>query len=74
MSKEKKLTALGDAPLILADRHLRLRVLVDRTSIETFADGGRVSLTSCFLPNENEKGLSSVCQRGNSAGAIAGGL
>ncbi len=45
------LTALGTAPLTLTDGRLRLRLLVDRTSIETFADGGRVSLTSCFLPH-----------------------
>jgi len=62
--KAKKLSALGDAPLSLADGHLRLRVLVDRTSIETFADGGRVSLTSCFLPNENEMGLSVFAKGG----------
>ena len=48
--KDQKLTALGTAPLPIVDGHLSLRLLVDRTSIETFADGGRVSLTSCFLP------------------------
>jgi fructan beta-fructosidase len=62
--KGKKLSALGDAPLSLADGHLRLTLLVDRTSIETFADGGRVSLTSCFLPNENAVGLSLFAKGG----------
>jgi fructan beta-fructosidase len=62
--KGGKLTAIGDAPLSLDDGHLRLRVLVDRTSIETFADGGRVSLTSCFLPDEKERGLSLFARGG----------
>ena len=56
------LTALGTAPLTLTDGHLRLRLLVDRTSIETFADGGRVSLTSCFLPRTD--GISVVARGG----------
>jgi fructan beta-fructosidase len=62
--KGRTLSALGDAPLSLVDGHLRLTLLVDRTSIETFADGGRVSLTSCFLPNENEMGLSLFAKGG----------
>ena len=48
--KNQNLTALGVAPLPVADGHLSLRLLVDRTSLETFAQGGRVSLSSCFLP------------------------
>ena len=50
-----------DAPIALLDGiaaavtldngHLRLEVLVDRTSIETFANGGRVSMSSTFLPS-----------------------
>ncbi len=48
--KDQTLTGLGTAPLPLTDGRLSLRLLVDRTSIETFADGGRVSLSGCFLP------------------------
>ena len=48
--RDQVLHALGTAPLALTDGRLRLRVLVDRTSVETFAEGGRVSLTSCCLP------------------------
>jgi sucrose-6-phosphate hydrolase SacC (GH32 family) len=36
---------------------LQLRVLVDRSSIETFANGGRISLTGCFLPKEGQARL-----------------
>ena len=47
---DKKLTSLGTAPLELEHGRLTLHILVDRTSIETFGNNGRVSLTSCFLP------------------------
>ena len=34
------------------DGKLRLRILIDRTSIEVFANEGAVSFTSCFLPTD----------------------
>jgi sucrose-6-phosphate hydrolase SacC (GH32 family) len=37
---------------------------VDRTSIETFAGDGRVSLTSWFLPKPGDKGLSIFAKGG----------
>jgi sucrose-6-phosphate hydrolase SacC (GH32 family) len=49
-TKDQTLEALGKAPLKLPNNRLHLRILLDRTSIETFADHGRVSLTSCYLP------------------------
>ena len=39
------------------DGAIKLRMLVDRTSIETFANDGEVSLTSCFLPQKPDTGL-----------------
>jgi len=36
---------------------VKLRILVDRTSIEVFGNDGEVSMTSCFLPNEQDTGL-----------------
>jgi len=54
---ERKLNALGSAPLELKDGVLRLRVLVDRTSLETFARDGQVTLSSCFLPPADNKRL-----------------
>jgi sucrose-6-phosphate hydrolase SacC (GH32 family) len=38
------------APVRPADGTLRLRVLVDRTSIEVFANEGAVSLHACYVP------------------------
>jgi sucrose-6-phosphate hydrolase SacC (GH32 family) len=62
--KEEQLTALGSAPLALPDGRLTLRILVDRTSIETFADGGRVSLTGCCLPGQGDLGVSLYARGG----------
>jgi sucrose-6-phosphate hydrolase SacC (GH32 family) len=62
---EQRITALGAAPLALKDGVLRLRVLVDRTSIETFADDGRVALSGCFLPPANDKSLELFSEGGS---------
>jgi sucrose-6-phosphate hydrolase SacC (GH32 family) len=64
-TKDKTLTALGSAPLELRDGRLRLRVLVDRTSLETFADDGRVTLSSCFLPDAADTKLELFTLGGN---------
>ena len=46
------LTLLGrDIAVPLRDRRLKLRILVDRTSIEVFAHDGGVSASFCFLPD-----------------------
>jgi fructan beta-fructosidase len=37
---------------------IRLQVLLDRTSIEVFGNDGRVSMSSCFLPDPQDTGLS----------------
>lgn len=53
-----ELTALGhSAPLQAEDGRISLRILVDRTSVEVFANGGRVQLASCVLPDANRRGL-----------------
>jgi len=36
---------------------IKLQILVDRTSIEVFGNDGRISLSSCFLPNLDNKSL-----------------
>jgi sucrose-6-phosphate hydrolase SacC (GH32 family) len=56
--KQGTVTCLGrTAPLAAENGHVRLRILVDRTTLEVFGNGGRVSLTSCFLPRRNDLGL-----------------
>jgi fructan beta-fructosidase len=44
-------------PLPYADGKLRLVILVDRTSIEVFAQDGRIVLAECFLPSSDEPGI-----------------
>jgi sucrose-6-phosphate hydrolase SacC (GH32 family) len=55
---DKRLTALErSAPLEPTDGRIRLRILVDRTSLEIFAGDGRISMASCFLPEADNKRL-----------------
>lgn len=63
--KAKTLHALGrSAPLVPVAGRIQLRVLVDRTSIEIFADGGRVAMCSCFLPDLLDRSLGVYAQGG----------
>ncbi len=55
---QKRLTALGHAAsLEPIQGRVALRILVDRTSIEVFANHGRVSMATCFLPDEKNRAL-----------------
>jgi sucrose-6-phosphate hydrolase SacC (GH32 family) len=61
-----KVSALGctaEAPAI--DGVVHLRILVDRTSIETFANHGALSMTSCFLPKEQRTGIELYAKDGD---------
>jgi sucrose-6-phosphate hydrolase SacC (GH32 family) len=40
-------------PVSLSDSLANFEVLADRTSIETFANGGEASMSKCFLPTES---------------------
>ncbi len=56
--KDRKVTCLGkEAELGPTTTTIDFRILVDRASLEVFANQGRVSMTSCFLPKAEEKGL-----------------
>lgn len=64
-AKNRTLNLLGKtAPLAPQDGRLKLRVLVDRTSIEVFGNDGRVSLSTCFLPPAEDRSLSLTAQGG----------
>jgi len=61
-----KISCLGctaDASPI--DGSLKLRILVDRTSLEVFANGGQISMSSCFLPKHKNTGLELYTKDGN---------
>ena len=44
--------------------HVKLRLLLDRTSLEVFGGEGQASLTSCFLPAPAGAGLSVYAEGG----------
>ena len=65
-SADRQLTALGkSAPLRPIDGRIQLRILVDRTSIEVFANRGRVQMASCFLPDADHRGLAVYASGGH---------
>lgn len=62
--KSGTLHCLGRSAPLQAAGPLKLRVLVDRTSIEIFASDGRYPLCSCFLPDPADQSLSLAVQGG----------
>jgi len=56
--KEKRLSN-GDAAADMSpkDGRIRIRILVDRTSVEVFGNNGEVVIPCCFLPGEMDQGL-----------------
>jgi fructan beta-fructosidase len=62
-----KLTCLGKTAEIKRDAPtapIKLRLLVDRTSIEVFANDGHVVMTSCFLPKPEDRTLALYAEGG----------
>ncbi|HEX2971337.1 MAG TPA: GH32 C-terminal domain-containing protein, partial [Tepidisphaeraceae bacterium] len=71
--KEKKLSALGaSGPLEAKDGRLTMRLLVDRASVEAFGNEGKLSLSSCFVPQA--EGLEAYCTGGECAHRVAEGV
>src|SRR5208337_2991760 len=63
--KAKRLSCLGtSAPVDLSQGVLRLRVLVDRSTIEVFAADGRVNMAYGFLPSEDNKTVAASAEGG----------
>ena len=54
-------------PVPLEDGKVRLDVLVDRGSVEVFANGGRTSVTALALPEAGATGLALLSEGGESA-------
>ena len=50
------------APLEPIDGVVKLRILLDRTSLEVFGNDGQVSMSSCFVPAEQETTLEFYCK------------
>ncbi len=65
-AKDRKLSCLGrTANLSPVKGRIKLRILVDRTSVEVFGNDGMVVMTSCFLPSVDEAELSIQAQGGS---------
>ena len=63
-----KVASLGaSGPARLIDGKLKLRILIDRTSIEVFANGGELSMSSCFLPKKLKTPLELYAKGGDVA-------
>jgi sucrose-6-phosphate hydrolase SacC (GH32 family) len=57
-TKTSTLTCLGKSAVVEpVDGVLKLEILLDRSSLEIFADDGKVVMSSCFIPGENAPGL-----------------
>lgn len=46
-----------EAPLEPADGHVKMRILVDRSSVELFGNDGRISITDQIFPDASSEGL-----------------
>lgn len=56
-----------EAPLTAHDQKVSLRILVDRTSIEIFAQGGELCMSSCFLPLQQDTTIQCYSEAGSIA-------
>ncbi len=58
MFADNELSAVGQSvPLVPIKGVVTLRILLDRTSLEVFANNGEVSMTSCIVPPHQESPL-----------------
>ena len=63
--KRQKIHCLGeDGPLKLINNKIKLQILVDRTSLEIFGNDGLLSMSSCMLPEDENKALAVFCEGG----------
>jgi fructan beta-fructosidase len=64
-AQKGELICLGrTTPMAPQDGRIKLRVLVDRTTIEIFAADGRYPICSCFLPDPTDRSLSLSIEAG----------
>ena len=52
------------AALDVEGGRIKLRILVDRTSIEAFGNDGQVAITRCFVPKPEDRSISLHCSTG----------
>ena len=65
-ARQNQLTCLGKtAALKPIDRRIELEILVDRTTLEIFANQGRVYMPMGTIPEENDRGLEVFSREGS---------
>ena len=64
VKEEKLVFGEQSAPLKTEDGSIRLRCIVDRTSIEIFANGGRIYMPCKFRPEDDEKMIAAFARGG----------
>jgi sucrose-6-phosphate hydrolase SacC (GH32 family) len=62
-AKERLLNG-NHAPLKPETGRIKLRILVDRTSIEVFGNDGQVAISRCFLPKLQDRAVTLQCEGG----------
>ncbi|MHC4150381.1 MAG: GH32 C-terminal domain-containing protein [Planctomycetota bacterium] len=63
--KRQKIYCLGeDGPLKPIDGTIKLQILVDRTSLEVFGNDGLFSMSSCMIPEDDDKSIGVFCRGG----------
>ena len=57
-SKDNSLTCMGKKAIVEpVDGVIKLEILLDRSSIELFANDGKTVMSSCFTPSDNADGI-----------------
>lgn len=57
--------SVSRAPLPASDNRVRLQVLVDRSSVEVFAEGGKMSITNRIFPSPDSDGIELFSEGGS---------
>jgi fructan beta-fructosidase len=70
MADRKDFSTRTRAPLSLSGNILRLDILVDRCSVEVFADSGRIAMTNLVFPQNGAQGIE-VFSNGGQSGPIS---
>ena len=56
--KRGLLTVLGSTvPMLPVNNKIKLDILIDRTSVEIYANGGKTVISNCFTPDEKSKNI-----------------
>jgi fructan beta-fructosidase len=69
ISFNKNFAARTSAPLPISGGELKLRILVDRSSIEVFADDGGIAMTNLVFPPAGARGIE-LYSKGGKPGAV----